>query len=458
MTSAISSTDRRLFQIWGTVTDVAPGMIKIAGVSGLAGVGNEIAICKAETSIYGEVLTVSTDHVSALLFSQSTSIRIGDRVQIAPEPQIAPGNHWLGKIVNYRGEVVDSPIPLTPDRTTIRRLDAAPLPAHARREIGPRLETGWMVTDTLLPICRGQRLGLFAGSGVGKSTFLGSLAAGVDADIVVIALIGERSREVNEFVRNILPMSVRAKTVVIASTASEPPGGKKRAAYCAVTTAEHFRDQGKNVLLLFDSITRFAEAHRETALLAGETPALNAFPPSTVRIIGELAERAGPGMDTKGDITAVFSVLVAGSDMEEPVADMIRGILDGHIILSREIAERGRYPAIDVLRSVSRSLPAAATGEENQIIRETRAMIALYEEIAPMLRANLYEFGKDRTADRAIELFAPLDSFVGMPNTCDVESAFNHLSDILKVDVQTEPKPPAVTDPSEAAKKEVLAG
>jgi flagellum-specific ATP synthase len=256
----------------------------------------------------------------------------------------------------------------------------------------------------------------------------------MEADRVIIALIGERSREVNEFVRNVLPESIMSKTVVVAATASEPPGAKKRAAYCAMAAAEHFRDQGLSVLFLFDSITRFAEAHRETALLAGETPALNAFPPSTVRVIAELAERTGPGTDGKGDITAIYSVLVAGSDMEEPVADMIRGILDGHIILARDIAERGRYPAIDILRSVSRSLPNAATDDENALIRECRRMFALYEEIAPMLRANLYEFGKDAEADRAIALFSLLDRYAGTPNGLGIEAAFDRLREILRTE------------------------
>jgi flagellum-specific ATP synthase len=185
------------------------------------------------------------------------------------------------------------------------------------------------------------------------------------------------------------------------------------------------------VLFLFDSITRLAEAHRESALLAGEVPALNAFPPSTVRVIAELAERAGPGTDGKGDITAIFSVLVAGSDLEEPVADMIRGMLDGHIILARPIAERGRYPAIDVLRSVSRSLPGAATGEENELLREYRRMIALYEEIAPMLRANLYEFGRDMNGDRAIGLFPALDNFVATRSPSGIDASFSVLREML---------------------------
>jgi len=431
MAVAAASPSFTLYRLWGTVTEVAPGMVKIAGISELAGVGNEIIIEKQGATVLGEILSVSGDSVTALLFSPCDSIRIGDAVQIQQEPRVEPGDHWLGQIINYRGDISGTGAAPAPLRATNRRLNTAPLPAHARRGIGDRLPTGWMVTDTLLPICRGQRLGLFAGSGVGKSTFLGSLAAGLAADRVVIALIGERSREVNDFVRNVLPQSIMSKTVVVAATASEPPGAKKRAAYCAMTAAEHFRDEGHNVLFLFDSITRFAEAHRETALLAGETPALNAFPPSTVRVIAELAERSGPGLGNKGDITAIYSVLVAGSDMEEPVADMIRGILDGHIILSRDIAERGRYPAVDVLRSVSRSLPHAATPEQNVAIRKTRRMLALHEELSPMLRANLYEFGKDAESDRAIALFPSLDGFVSTRSDQGIEAAFEHLNGLL---------------------------
>ena len=434
MPMGAASPSFTLYSLWGTITEVAPGMVKIAGISELAGVGNEIVIEKQGISILGEILSISGDCVTALLYSPCDAIRIGDAVQIQQEPRIEPGDHWLGQIINYRGDITGAAAPVVPMRATNRRLNTAPLPAHARRGIGDRLATGWMVTDTLLPICQGQRLGLFAGSGVGKSTFLGSLAAGLEADRVVIALIGERSREVNEFVRNVLPKSIMSKTVVIAATASEPPGAKKRAAYCAITAAEHFRDEGHNVLFLFDSITRFAEAHRETALMAGETPALNAFPPSTVRVISELAERAGPGLGNKGDITAIYSVLVAGSDMEEPVADMIRGILDGHIILSRQIAERQRYPAIDVLRSVSRALPHAATEDENALIRRCRRMLALYEELEPMLRANLYEFGKDADGDNAIALFPALDAFMGTKSPDETSAAFEKLQTILGPD------------------------
>jgi flagellum-specific ATP synthase len=443
-----ASEPTQLYRLWGTVTDVAPGMLKIAGVSELAGVGNEIQIQKPGQTIHGEILSVSGESVTALLFSPCDTIRIGDTVEIEQEARIEPGDHWLGHVINYRGEIAGGDPSTAPVHASVRALNAPALPAHARRRLGPRLATGWAVTDTLLPLCRGQRIGLFAGSGIGKSTFLGSLATGLEADRVVIALIGERGREVNDFVQHTLTPEMRKRTVVVAATASESPGAKKRAANCAIATAEHFRDQGHNVLFLFDSITRLAEAHRETALLAGEVPALNAFPPSTVRVIAELAERAGPGTEGKGDITAVFSVLVAGSDLEEPVADMIRGMLDGHIILSRPIAERGRFPAIDVLRSVSRCLPHAATAEENDLLREYRRMIALYEEVAPMLRANLYEFGKDLSGDRAIALFPALDNFVSARKHEGIEASFNTLREILGKNPLADEPPPAAKPPA----------
>lgn len=450
MPSAIATTGLKPYRLWGTVTDVAPGSVQIAGVSELVGIGNEIIIDKPGYRAIGEILRISGDIVTALLFSPCEGIRIGDRVEIDADASVDPGDHWLGQIINYRGEIAGqaastAPAPLRPTR---RPLQSSPPAAHARRPLGPRLGSGYMATDTLLPICRGQRIGLFAGSGIGKSTFLGGLAAGIEADRVVIALIGERSREVNEFVRSTLPASALPRTVIVTATASEPPGAKKRAAYCALAAAEHFRDEGHSVLLLFDSITRFAEAHREVALMAGETPALNAFPPSTVRVIAELAERSGPGTNETGDITAIYSVLVAGSDMEEPVADMIRGILDGHFILSREIAERGRYPAIDVVRSVSRSLPKAASEAENILIRECRRLLALYEDVAPMLRANLYEFGKDLETDRAITLFSELDRFVGTRNSEGPEAAFAALEAILKAG--TEAPPPEEASAQEA--------
>ena len=439
------------FRLWGAVTEILPGRIEVSGISHAVGIGDSVVIEKPGQSLLGEVMTVTGTTVKVLMFSSTEAARIGDRAYVSQHDQIEIGDHWLGALVNYRGEVQMRRAPADPSapRVKVPLQRQALLPAD-RKPLGARLSTGLNVTDTLLPICRGQRMGLFAGSGVGKSTLLGKLAGRMSADRIVIALIGERSREVQEFIDEVLPAEVLPKTTVIAATANEPPGAKKRAAFCAMAAAEYYRDQGHSVLFLFDSLTRFAEAHRETALLAGETPALNAYPPSTVRVVSELAERTGPVSKTGGDITAIFSVLVAGSDFEEPVADMVRGILDGHIVLSRKIAERGRYPAIDVLRSVSRSLPKAASDAQNEALNLFRRLLTTYDEIAPMVRAGLYEFGKDPNADVAYTLFPDLDRYL-TENSDGIETAFDYLNGLMV---------PARAGgaPLEAAQEQVLAG
>ncbi len=419
-------------RIWGAVTEIRPGMLELSGVSHVVGIGDSVTIEKPGQPLIGEVMSVSGERVDVLMFSSTEAARIGDRAYVSQQDEITIGDHWLGALVNYRGEVQMRRTPDHPARQAFKApLQCRPISPADRKPLGPRLSTGLNVTDTLLPISRGQRIGLFAGSGVGKSTLLGTLAGRMSADRVVIALIGERSREVQEFIDEVLPAEVLPKTTIVAATANEPPGAKKRAAFCAMAAAEHYRNQGHSVLFLFDSLTRFAEAHRETALMAGETPALNAFPPSTVRVVSELAERTGPGSKSMGDITAIFSVLVAGSDFEEPVADMVRGILDGHIVLSRKIAERGRFPAIDVLKSVSRSLPKAATPSQNDSLSLFRRLMMTYDEIAPMIRAGLYEFGKDPQADIAYTLFPELDAYL-TENSDGIETAFSYLDGLLQ--------------------------
>ncbi|MEM7329986.1 MAG: FliI/YscN family ATPase [Pseudomonadota bacterium] len=419
------------YRLWGAVTEILPGMIMVSGVGHAVGIGDSVIIDKPGQSLIGEVMSVTDALVKVLMFSSTDAARIGDRAYFSQQDQVNVSDQWLGALVNYRGDVQMRKVPAPAQSHTVKMpLQRPALPPALRKPLGSRLSTGLNVTDTLLPVCHGQRIGLFAGSGVGKSTLLGRLAGRMSADRIVIALIGERSREVQEFIDEVLPADVLPKTTIVAATASEPPGAKKRAAFCAMAAAEYYRDQGHSVLFLFDSLTRFAEAHRETALLAGETPALNAFPPSTVRVVSELAERTGPGTKSSGDITAIFSVLVAGSDFEEPVADMVRGILDGHIVLSRKIAERGRFPAIDVLRSVSRSLPKAATESQNDSLQLFRTLMMTYEEIAPMIRAGLYEFGKDPNADIAYTLFPELDRYL-TENSDDIATAFDYLDGLL---------------------------
>jgi flagellum-specific ATP synthase len=298
--------------------------------------------------------------------------------------------------------------------------------------MGERLNTGMAVFNTLLPIVDGQRIGLFAGSGVGKSSLLGHLAKHLSADVVVIALIGERGRELRHFIEKILGADGLRRAVVVCATSDESALVRRRCAWAAMSVAEHFRDQGRSVLFLADSITRFAEAHREVAVASGEAPVLRGHPPSMAHMIMSLCERAGPGAGIQGNITGVFSVLVAGSDMDEPVADVLRGVLDGHVVLDREIAERGRYPAIDVLRSVSRSLPDAATDTENAMLTRARRLLSVYEQNAVMIRAGLYAQGSDPEIDAAIQIWFELDGFIARIERRDIQNSFAQLELILR--------------------------
>ncbi len=290
------------------------------------------------------------------------------------------------------------------------------------------------VFDTLLPLVRGQRIGLFAGSGVGKSSLLAKFARGVDADVVVIALVGERGRELRDFVERVLGPEGMRRAVVVTATSDQSALARRRCALAAMAVAEHFRAQGLHVLYLADSITRFAEAHREVALACGETAALRGYPPSVAQAIMSLAERAGPGPEGEGDITAVFSVLVAGSDMEETIADILRGVLDGHVVMDRKIAERGRYPAIDLLRSVSRSLPEAATKEENAHIAQARALLGAWDRAEMMIQAGLYAKGSDPMIDAAIRVWPALDAFLAEDAPAEgIAGSFTRLATVLAI-------------------------
>ena len=248
-----------------------------------------------------------------------------------------------------------------------------------------------------------------------------------------MALIGERGRELREFVERILGPEGMARAVVVAATSDQPALVRRRCAWTAMAVAEHFRDQGRQVLFLADSLTRFAEAHREIALAAGEAAALRGFPPSTAGAIAALCERAGAGQGYSGDITALFTVLVAGSDMEEPVADMVRGVLDGHVVLDRTIAKRGRFPAVDLLRSVSRSLPEAASPEENALLARARALLGHYEKAELMVQAGLYTSGADPELDRAIRLWPLLDAFLAETEPGSAADSFSRLMEVVRL-------------------------
>lgn len=414
---------------YGRVVAVSEASMEVAGLTHQARIGDGIVIATARGAISGEIVAVAERYCRAMTYQAPDGVAIGDHVRLERRDGAHPGPHWIGRIVDAFGAPLDGR-PLAPGRASSPLRRPAPEPA-SRRRLGSRLSTGLAVFDTALPLARGQRIGIFAGSGIGKSSLLADLARGVEADVVVLGLIGERGREIRHFVEDVLGSEGMARAVVVAATSDQSPLVKRRAAWMTMAIAETFRDQGAHVLLLLDSLTRFAEAHREVALTAGEVASLRAYPPSTANLIASLCERAGPGPHGAGDITGIFSVLVAGSDMEEPVADITRGVLDGHVILDRSIAERGRFPAIDVRRSVSRSLPAIATERENALLARMRRLLTAYEESALMVQTGLYVPGTDRELDRAIHLWPKLDAFFAEKSP-SVEESFRRLARILE--------------------------
>ncbi len=423
----------------GRVTEVQRGVVIVRGLSHAASLGDQVCIHgRNGGTLHGEVTGLDAGRIFVLPDTLPEGIVIGDRVILMGPVTIAPDASWIGRIVDPSGLPLDGKPLLRGSHA--RALCAHPPAAAQRRPMEGRLETGMQVFNTLLPLVRGQRVGLFAGSGVGKSSLLAKFARAVEADVVVIAMIGERGRELREFADKVLGAAGLARSVVVAATSDQSPVIRRRCGWTAMAVAEYFRDQGKHVLLLADSITRFAEAHREIALASGETASLRGYPPSTAHMITQLCERAGPGTGGTGDITAVFSVLVAGSDMNEPVADILRGVLDGHVVMDRHIAERGRFPAVDLLRSVSRSLPDAATSSENELIARARRYLGAYERAEMMIQAGLYVAGSDPVIDAAIRVWPELDAFLAEDAPGGMTASFARLAECLSLaeDVETE--------------------
>lgn len=419
----------RMTRHFGQVIGVQGGLILVAGLDSHAALGDRVVFgLRAGGELAGEIVALQAGQVAILPEGPAEGLAIGTPVELVFAPLLAPANSWIGRIIDPFGQPLDGR-PIAPGGQE-RGFRPPPPPAAGRNRLGARLDTGLAVFDTMLPLVRGQRMGLFAGSGVGKSTLLSAMARGVAADVVVIALVGERGRELREFVEEVLGPEGMARSVVVAATSDQSPLTRRRCAWAAMTVAEHFRDQGRQVLFLADSITRFAEAHREIALAAGESASYRGYPPSTAHLIMSLAERSGPGPEGAGDITAIFSVLVAGSDMEEPVADILRGVLDGHVVLDRAIAERGRFPAVDVLRSVSRSLPHAASAAENAMIGRARALLSTYAESELMIRAGLYAQGSDPRLDEAVRLYPALDAFFARKSP-DARQSFALLAEAI---------------------------
>jgi flagellum-specific ATP synthase len=359
-------------------------------------------------ALLAEIVGFDAAGVRLLLYEEPNGIAHGTRVALdRAGGALRPSLGWLGRVVDALGAPADGGPPL-PAGPLAYPIQARGLAAEHRRGFGPRLGLGVRALDLFTPCCDGQRMGIFAGSGVGKSTLMSMIAAGTEADVLVIGLIGERGRELHDFLTHTLGAEGRARSVVVVATSDLPGMLRRRAAYVTLTLAEFFRDQGLKVLCLIDSVTRFAMALREIFLAAGEVPTSRGYPPGVFAELPRLLERAGPG-DGRGSITGLFTVLVEGDDTNEPVSDAVRGILDGHIVLDRLIAERGRFPAVDPLRSLSRSAPGCYAPEEREPIREARRLLRLHADMAELIRLGAYRPGTDPELDRAIAVLPGIE-------------------------------------------------
>lgn len=418
----------------GRIAEVGTDSLRVTGLGKHARIGQPVCF-GSDIAPGGEVIALT--HRSALVmpYRGTAERKLDEDVALTDRDALYPCTQWLGRVVDAFGHPLDGK--LLPRGTTAAPLMRPAPDPLARTPLGHRLSTGLCIFDTALPIVRGQRIGVFAGSGVGKTHLLSQLGSGIEADVIVLALIGERGRELRETLAS-LPPEMCDRTICVVSTSDKSALEKRRALWAAMAIAERFRDKGKHVLMLADSLTRFAEAHRDVVMSAGEPAALGGWPPSTAHLLASITERAGPGTDI-GAITAVFTVLVPGSDMEDPIADIVRGLLDGHVILDRKIAERGRFPAIDLLRSVSRALPDAASKEEGMLLSELRRLISTYERVAPMADAGLHIAGADAQADRALALFPRLDQFMSWSNEGNPEDAYSLLTSIFDGSDETIP-------------------
>ena len=351
--------------------------------------------------VEAEVVGFRGQHTIVMPLSQLSGVRRGSEVRLVRTVRtLRVGDALLGRIIDARGRTIDGrPQPLLSER---RRLEGPRTKPTDRPRIDQPLGVGVKAIDGLLTVGRGQRIGVFAGSGVGKSVLLGTMARQTEADVAVIALIGERSREVNEFVERELGRDGLARSVVVTATSDEPAVLRVQSAFTATAIAEYFRDAGKQVLLVMDSVTRFALAQREIGLAAGEPPTTRGFPPSAFALMPKLVERAG--RTRQGSITAFYSVLVEGDDENEPVADALRGLLDGHFWLSRKLAQRGQYPAIDILSSISRLMPDLSTPEQARAASTIRELLALYDESEDLITIGAHRQGLNPRLDVAVEM------------------------------------------------------
>ncbi len=395
-------------QVTGSVSGAMGLTLTVDGLA--AAVGDLVEIDPADRRLLAEVVAVGRDRLTCMPLGTLSGVHSGAPVRATGMPlQVPVGEALLGRVLDGLGRPVDGGPPLG---SRVSYVDLASETPHAlsRTRVEEPLTFGVRALDTLVPCGKGQRLGIFAGSGVGKSSLLAQITRGTDADVRVIGLIGERGREVREFLEENLGAEGMARTVVVVATSDEPPLVRLKAAFVATRIAEAFRDQGRDVLLLMDSITRTAMAQREVGLSAGEPPATRGYPPSVFGVLPRLLERAGPG--ATGSITGLYTVLVEGDDMQDPIGDTARSILDGHVVLSRRLATSGHFPSIDVLESLSRVVTAVTTPEQRGDAVTLRRLLAAHRDVRELVEIGAYAAGSSPDADRAIALLPRINDFL----------------------------------------------
>lgn len=430
---------------FGRVCGIQGLMVEVSGLERRLSVGGRVRVlANGGAACECEVVGFRRGNALCLPFASLDGIGLGSEAELVQsEPVLYPDMRWLGRVINGLGQPIDGGPPLGTGTAAYPIRASAP-PAHARRRVAEKIDLGVRAINTFLSCCRGQRMGIFAGSGVGKSVLLSMFARFTQADVNIIGLIGERGREVQEFIEDYLGPEGLARSIVVVATSDEAALVRRQAAYLTLTLAEYFRDQGKDVLCLMDSVTRFAMAQREIGLSGGEPPASKGYTPTVFAELPKLLERAGPGVAT-GTITGLFTVLVEGDDHNEPIADAVRGILDGHIVLDRKIAERGRFPAVNILRSISRTMPRCNSDRENHLVVAARRLLATYEDMAEMIRIGAYRAGSDATVDEAIHYQPALDAFLSqeMAEFVTLDQGYAQLSEILGVEATASEALPA---------------
>lgn len=423
--------DLALVRVGGPVREVTASAARVGGVSAFVRLGDRMGFSADGRTQIGEVVRIDAGGATVKPFESRIAVGIGARAHRIGPARLRPSPAWKGRVVDALGRPADGLGPL-PEGALDVPLDADPPPAMTRARVRAPLPTGVRAIDLFTPLCAGQRIGIFAGSGVGKSTLLAMLAGAQGFDSVVVALVGERGREVREFLEGPIA-AARDRAVIVVSTGDESPMMRRQAPKVALAVAETFRDRGESVLLIVDSVTRYAHAARDVALAAGEPAVARGYPPSVFSDLPRLLERAGPGAEGAGTITGIFSVLVDGDDHNDPVADSIRGTLDGHVVLDRAIAEQGRYPAVDLLGSISRLAGEVWTGDQRELVRKLKSMMARFEETRDLRLMGGYRAGSDPELDQAVTLVPRIyEAMRQEPGQAPSRDAFLELAQSLR--------------------------